>query len=125
MLPFDLSGYISMMAEVLPWLGPAFVVAALSTTIWWFSNGPSKRTRIQIEGIVRAKGLKLISIKPKPELRFGKSSRCLLAVRVENPFGNDQTLYFDVDMWADLFIAHPNVRELGSGLSPTRFFLSN
>ena len=102
------------MTEPLSWIGPTLILFALGVTLYWYRNGPSIKTQSRIATALQARGLKLLSVKPQLELRLGRGSRVPLVARVSNAFGNVQTLYFDVDIWADLFLPHPNVRELGT-----------
>ena len=104
------------MSDLFAWIGPALIIAALALTVWWYRTGPSPRTRAQVALALESKGLSLISVKPKFGFRLGRGSRALLVAKATNPFGNVQAIYFDVDVWADLFLRRPNVRELGGYL---------
>ncbi len=104
------------MSDLFDWIGPTLIVAALALTVWWYRTAPSLRTRAQVALALEAKGLSLIVVKPKFGFRLGRSSQALLVAKATNPFGNLQTVYFDVDVWADLFSPRPNVRELGGYL---------
>jgi len=102
--------------DLIDWLVFAPFLVAMALTLWWYRTGPSLRTKSQISSALEPKGLQLISVKPKLEFRLGKSSRALLIAKARNPYGNIQTIYFEVDVWADLFSSRPNVRELGGYL---------
>ncbi len=107
------------------WVNLTPLILAVIILLWWFRIGPSQRTRTQVAMAVESRGFKLLSVKLKPQLRLGRNSRYTLAVRAENLFGNVQTIYFDVDVWADRFAKRPFVRELGPGLSPSRYVISD
>lgn len=94
------------------WLVFVFVVAAIAVSARWFLLGPSKRTRLCIRHALETKGLTPISIRPKLQVRYGHSSKGTMIVTAVNPFGHSQQLYFNVDIWSDLFSPKPQVREV-------------
>ena len=99
----------------------AGITGGMLVSLWWMVRGPTKRTRARIARILLAKHLKFIDVKPQPEIRFGRSSRCILVARTEDVFGNQGKQYFEIDIIADVFTKNARIHELGSRLSPVRF----
>lgn len=102
------------------WLIIAVAVVGLFGSLRWFAAGPSPRTRARVEQVLRAKNLKLIDLKPRPEPRIGMSSSCLLVARTEDAFGDERREYFEVDVWADIFTRNPSIREIAPPQGPVR-----
>ena len=101
-----------------PWYLP---VAVFVVVLWIMLRPPSGATRRQVELSLKAKGMSLLTLKKKHEVRLGRSSRVALVARAQTVFG-PRNWYFEVDAWADAFSRHPSVRELGTSLDPLRDF---
>ena len=105
--------------DIWEWAPPAIFLLVTILVMSRLARGPSPKTQRYIELALRAKGLELVGLNFKsPGLRLGKSSRIVIVARGRNSFGNFQTEYFSVDMWAEV-LRRSTVTELGmSGEQP-------
>jgi hypothetical protein len=109
-----------MLGDLFFWIGPALMLVALALVERWYRIGPSARVQSKIATTLEAKGLQLLSVKPALQFRFRRNSRAVLIARATNKSGNVETVYFEVDIWADIFSRWTYVHELG-GYPGSRF----
>jgi hypothetical protein len=101
-------------ASVISLVWVVAMLAIVGVGMWRLIAGPSRATRQRLEAMLRGRNRELLDVRWVARPEWSRRSRSLLRARVRTFDGYEQTEYFLLDEWTDLFSSRPTIRELGT-----------